>query len=348
MYDRRRKLWGWGFEDQQPSFEEIEQVARGAREHLGFEPAEVERPPRLEEIELPPPRVEPPSSLAEICSSEPYERITHAYGKAYRDLVRALRGRIDHPPDVVARPRDEREVEQVLAWCADAGRRRSRTAAAPAVVGGVEPRVPPGGRGHDRPGPARSRAGGRRRSRAARIQGGATGPAPRGAAQATRPHPAPLSRSRSSTRRWAAGSPPARAVTSQRSHTHIDDFVESVRALTPSRRLGEPRRRPGSGAGPSPDRLLIGSEGILGVITEAWVRVRPRPALQGVGDGAHFDSFEQGADVVRAIAQSGLSPSNCRLLDPRPRASSRARRLPAQALLVLGFEGRRPSGRRSG
>ena len=49
MYGRRRKLWGWGYEDQQPSREEVEQVGRGAREHLGFGPAEVERPPRLED-----------------------------------------------------------------------------------------------------------------------------------------------------------------------------------------------------------------------------------------------------------------------------------------------------------
>ena len=61
-------------------------------------------------------------------------------------------------------------------------------------------------------------------------------------------------------------------------YTHIDDLVESVRALTPSG-VWESRRLPGSGAGVSPDRMLIGSEGILGVITEAWVRVRPRPPV---------------------------------------------------------------------
>ena len=36
-------------------------------------------------------------------------------------MVRAFRGHIEHPPDVVARPRDEPEVEALLAWCADAG-----------------------------------------------------------------------------------------------------------------------------------------------------------------------------------------------------------------------------------
>ena len=59
-------------------------------------------------------------------------------------------------------------------------------------------------------------------------------------------------------------------------YTHIDDFVESTRMVTPSGII-ESRRLPGSGAGPSPDRLAIGSEGILGVITEAWMRLQDRP-----------------------------------------------------------------------
>ena len=125
---------------------ELEQIGLGAREALGFGPAEVEHPPPLEAIELPPPRLEPPAALAPICSSDPFERVTHAYGKAYRDLVRALRGRYDHPPDVVARPADERELA--------AGARlvrlarappRSRTAAGPAWSAGSSracPRTP--------------------------------------------------------------------------------------------------------------------------------------------------------------------------------------------------------------
>ena len=178
MYGRRRKLWGWGYEDQQASHEEVEQVGRGAREHLGFEPAEVERPPRLEDLELPPPRIEPPAALASICSTDPYERATHAYGKAYRDLVRALRGRFDHPPDVVAFPADEAELERLLDWCAEAGAAAIPFGGGTSVVGGVEPRVAGGGR------PVTIDLGRMDRvlevdpvSRAARIQAGATGPA---------------------------------------------------------------------------------------------------------------------------------------------------------------------------
>src|SRR6201982_3667381 len=61
-------------------------------------------------------------------------------------------------------------------------------------------------------------------------------------------------------------------------HTHIDDFVESLRVVTPVG-VVETRRLPGSGAGPSPDRMFIGSEGVLGVISRAWMRVAARAEI---------------------------------------------------------------------
>ena len=66
MSDRRRKFWGWGFEDQQPAQDEVDQVGLGAREHLGFGPAEVESPARLEDLELPAPRIEDVAFPTEI------------------------------------------------------------------------------------------------------------------------------------------------------------------------------------------------------------------------------------------------------------------------------------------
>jgi alkyldihydroxyacetonephosphate synthase len=334
MSGRRRKLWGWGYEGDEPSREEVEQVAVGAREHLGFGPADVEWPPRIEDLELPAPRLEPPASLEEVCTTDQHDRATHAYGKAYRDLVRALRGRYDHVPDVVAHPREEREVEQVLAWCADAGAAAIPFGGGTSVVGGVEPRVPQ----------AASVSLDLTRmdrvlevdeaSRAARIQAGALGPALErqlGEQGLTLRH-FPQSFEYSTLGGWIATRAGGHFATL---HTHIDDFVESVRALTPTG-AWESRRLPGSGAGPSPDRLLIGSEGILGVITEAWVRVHERPRFK-LSAGVRFDGFEAGAAAVRALAQSGLHPSNCRLLDPAEAALTGAAQ-DGGALLVLGFE----------
>jgi alkyldihydroxyacetonephosphate synthase len=82
--------------------------------------------------------------------------------------------------------------------------------------------------------------------------------------------------------------------------------------------------------------MLAGSEGALGVILEAWVRVQPRP-LHRRSVGVRFASFAQGAECVRAISQADLNPANCRLID-----AAEARMTMAGDgsfnLLVLGFE----------
>src|SRR5262249_57089619 len=98
-------------------------------------------------------------------------------------------------------------------------------------------------------------------------------------------------------------------------YTHIDDLVESLRTLTPSGVI-ESRRLPGSGAGPSPDRLMIGSEGSLGIITEAWMRLQARPTFRA-GTAVLFDDVFRAAEAVRGISQALLFPANVRLLDSR-------------------------------
>jgi alkyldihydroxyacetonephosphate synthase len=172
-------------------------------------------------------------------------------------------------------------------------------------------------------------------SRAARIQAGASGPELEEQLKAhglTLRH-YPQSFEFSTLGGWVATRAGGHFATL---HTRIDDFVESVRAITPSG-AWESRRLPGSGAGPSPDRLLIGSEGILGVITEAWVRVQEPPAFKESA-AVLFDRFDSGAEAVRALAQSRLFPSNCRLLDPGEAGLTGAAP-EGKAMLVLGFEG---------
>src|SRR6185312_14499820 len=118
-------------------------------------------------------------------------------------------------------------------------------------------------------------------------------------------------------------------------YTHIDDFVESLRVVTP-RGVVETRRLPGSGAGPSPDRMFIGSEGILGVISRAWMRLQPRPKFRA-GASVRFPSFFDAARAVRSVAQAGLYPSNCRILDPQEAFNTGAADGSA-AIMVLAFE----------
>src|SRR2546430_14755018 len=114
-----------------------------------------------------------------------------------------------------------------------------------------------------------------RDSRSARIQGGVLGPQ---LEEQLRPLGLTVRRFRrsfefSSLSGWIATRSGGHYATL---FTHIDEFVEGVRALTP-RGVYETRRLPGSGAGPDPARLLSGAEGILGVITEAWMRLQYRP-----------------------------------------------------------------------
>ncbi|MBS1106583.1 MAG: Alkyldihydroxyacetonephosphate synthase, partial [Deltaproteobacteria bacterium] len=174
-----------------------------------------------------------------------------------------------------------------------------------------------------------------RASRAARIQGGVLGPA---LEDQLRPHALtlrhyPQSFEFSTLGGWIATRSGGHYATL---YTHIDEFVESLRVVTPSGVVAT-RRLPGSGAGPAPDRLFIGSEGALGVITEAWMRLQDRPrfrASASVGfPGA--DGFARGAEAVRLLAQSGLNPSNCRLLDALEAANSGAG---DDALLLVAFE----------
>jgi alkyldihydroxyacetonephosphate synthase len=250
--------------------------------------------------------------------------------------VRGFHGRFEHPPDVVVRPRHEADLERVLEWCT-----AERIAAIPfgggtSVVGGVTPAVD-----EHYNGVASIDMGRLDRvlevdpvSRSACIQAGALGPeleAQLAAHGLTLRH-FPQSFEYSTLGGWIATRAAGHFATLW---THIEDFVESVRALTPAG-VWESRRLPGSGAGVSPDRMLAGSEGTLGVITHAWMRVQPRPVHRRSA-GVRFARFLDAAECVRAISQAGLHPSNCRLLDAGEAALTLAGD-GGHALLVLGFE----------
>jgi alkyldihydroxyacetonephosphate synthase len=249
-------------------------------------------------------------------------------------VVRGFRGDFPDPPDLVAFPESEGDVEAVLAWSEEEGAAVIPFGGGTSVVGGIEPRT------GDRPSVSLDLGRLDRvleidvHSRAARIQAGAAGP---GLEEQLKAHGLtlrhyPQSFEYATLGGWIATRAGGHFATL---HTHIDDLVESVRALTP-RGEWRSRRLPGSGAGPSPDRMLLGSEGILGVITEAWMRVRERPSSK-VSCGVEFNDFGQAAAAVRELSQSGLNPANCRLLD-RLEAATTGAGDGEHHLLVLGFE----------
>ena len=324
---RALNWWGWGFEDARPNARDL---AATVIDTLGFGSSEIEHPVALDSIELRPPRLDCPFETGKL------ERMRHAYGRSYLDTVRAFRGNFENVPDTIAHPTSESDIERALEWAASANAAVIPYGGGTSVCGGVEPAVPASFDGvlsldlsqmnrvlkvDDV-------------SRAALIQAGASGPvleaqlAEHGMTMRFFPQSFELATLGGMIATRAGG------------HfatlwTHIDDLVESVRAITPSG-AWESRRLPGSGAGPSPDRILLGSEGILGMITQAWMRVQPRPAHRA-SRAVRFDAFVRGAGAVRELSQSGLHPANCRLVDEleaRQTGVGDGR----QAVLVLGFE----------
>lgn len=333
---RRRKFWGWGYEGDGLTEDEIEILARVLYEHLRLSGLRRVPPPRLDDVDLRPPRVAPPATLARLCSTGRWERAEHTLGKSFADLVRGMRGRYDNPPDLVAFPSSEEELIAVLDWAAGAGVAAIPYGGGSSVVGGIEPDV---GEGYQAAVSLDMRRMARvveidRASRAALIEAGALGP---GLEEQLRPHRLtlrhfPQSFEVSSLGGWIATRSGGHYATL---FTHIDDFVEGLRVVTPRGTI-ETRRLPGDGAGVSAERLFIGSEGTLGVISRAWMRLQDRPRFRASAT-AVFDDFDRAWSAARVIAQSGLWPANCRLLDPNEALISGAGDGSA-SVLIITFE----------
>jgi len=332
---RRLKFYGWGCENTGLSDAERAHLFRFVAEKLGVE-TRLAAPPREADIALRAPRIAAPAGLRAVLTAEPYERLLHAYGKSYPETVRAFGRDFANAPDLVALPANESEIAAVLDWASGAKVAVIPFGAGSSVVGGVEPAV-----GGDFAGAVSldMRLFDRvlevdATSRAARIQSGIRGPA---IEAALKPHGLairhfPQSFEFSTLGGWIATRSGGHFATL---YTHIDDFVESIRTITPAG-IMESRRLPGSGAGPSPDRLIIGSEGALGIITEAWMRLQGRPRFRG--DAAFgFPDLFAAARAVRAVAQAGLYPSNLRVID-NDEAGTYGVNAFEESLLVVAFE----------
>lgn len=309
-----RSWWGWGDVDNALDGSEREALTARVAALLPDADLTVHEAPELGSLGLPPTRVSAPAGLAHLCSADPIDRAAHSHGKAFRDVVRNLHGQLHHVPDLIARPRGEQDIIDLLDWCTRKGLAAIPYGGGSSVVGGIEPRFD-----GDHPGTVTLDLGQLDRvveidhvSRAARIQAGVLGPH---LEDQLRPHGLtlrhfPQSFEFSSLGGWLATRAGGHYATL---YTHIDDLVESMRVITPSG-INQSRRLPGSGAGPSPDRLFLGSEGTLGVITEAWMRLQNRPQRRAQAS-VHFADYGAAVAATRAVAQSGLHPANCRLLD---------------------------------
>jgi alkyldihydroxyacetonephosphate synthase len=328
---QERSLWGWGRAERFP--------AREVRVGMG---AQLEAllgggggPPDVRDPE--PPRIPAPRLVCDLpfASAEPEDRALHARGRSFPDIVLGFRGDFETAPDAVLRPSSEAEVANALDWASAAGVAVVPFGGGTSVCGGVTC----DGAGHrgvvslDL-----ARLGGVLEvdpiSRTARIGAGALGPALEAALadHGLTLRCYPQSFEFSTLGGWIATRAGGHFATR---YTHVDDLVQSVRMVTPTG-LWASRSVPASGAGPSPDRWVLGSEGALGVITEASMRLQRRPRYRSKAT-VSFATFAEGVAACRAIVQSGLTPSNCRLLDERE-ARLHAVTGDGRAVLMLAFE----------
>jgi alkyldihydroxyacetonephosphate synthase len=333
---RKKNHWGWGWADRFPSEENRRGLGQMMEAITGFPASDILTPVPLADVQIPQGRMNAPEPLKEFISTETNARVVHAYGRSYPEIVDGLYGRFAPCPDLVATPRNEEEVLRILEWAESASLAVVPYGGGTSVVGGVK-------------GSARSdrkptvcldmeKMGEIREvddiSRTARIAAGAFGPAieERLRPQGWTLRHYPQSFEFSTLGGWIATRSAGHYASGP---TRIDDFVETVRMVTPRGTL-DTLAVPSSGAGPCPKHIALGSEGTLGIITEARMRLVGRPTFQQKAT-VRFDNFSEAIDALRALAQSGLRPSNCRLLDHRE-AMLHQVSFDQKNILLLGFE----------
>lgn len=299
--------------------ERSQRFLRHLQRGFGFPEAGHAPPVQLEEIRLRPSLLDddslealasglPPGGLRD----DPLNRVSHSLGKSYRDLVRLRRGEIAHPPDAVAYPGTPEQVRRLLARAAEMGAAVVPFGGGTSVVGGIE--GPPG-----RPyvvvdlRELSAMVDLDRTSGTATFQAGILGPDLErllGRHGLTLGH-FPQSFEFSTLGGWVATRSAGQASTY---YGRIENMVQSLRVELPDATYRS-ARVPASAAGPDLQAVMIGSEGILGVLTEITVRVHPLPDSEQ-WRAWYMPRFPDAVDALRRMVQRGLTPTVARLSDP--------------------------------
>jgi alkyldihydroxyacetonephosphate synthase len=265
---------------------------------------------KLEDVSLPEPRL--PDALRSLALTDREERVLHAAGKSYPDLIRIRSGDGSGAPDGVLYPESHDEVLRLLELCASEGVAVVPFGGGTSVVGGVEALR----------GPFESAVA----LDLARIDHlttdrvsllGSFGAGLRGPRAETRLAGRgltlghfPQSWEFATIGGYAATRSAGQASTG---YGRFDKLVVGLRCATPSGTL-EVKPVPATAAGPSVRELIVGSEGTLGVITEATLALRPLPAERRY-EGWSFRSFDEGVEAFRRLAHAHRAPDVARLSD---------------------------------
>jgi alkyldihydroxyacetonephosphate synthase len=312
----------------------------------------------LEAFELPAAE-ELPAALLDAVGTERVfagteDRLRHATGRGYADLARLRGGRLEAAPDAVLVPADAAAVRRILEVCAREGVAVVPFGGGTSVVGGVEPVRGPHRRLVSLDLGALRGVEVDSRSLTARLGAGLRGPeaeAALGREGLTLGH-FPQSFEYATIGGFAATRSAGQASSG---YGRFDELVTRVRLLAPAGEI-ETLQTPHTAAGPSLRELVVGSEGVFGVIPEVSVRVRTAPAARRY-EAWIAESFEAGAEIVRALAQGPGLPEIIRVSDEEETRSSLALSGPRGtagrlfeaylglrgrregALVIVGFEG---------
>ncbi len=311
------RWWGWGDPDHGSTLGAP--TLQLLRETVGV--ASTPRPPvALGAVKLPHTRLTEGARAAlqaivgpEGMREDHAERVMHAAGKGYVDLVRMRSGAPEGAPDAVVLPGSHEQVRDVLALCARSGLAVVPFGGGTSVVGGVEP--------------LRGEHGGvitldmrriallvelDRESRIATVGAGMRGPEleRRLAAQGLTLGHWPQSFEYVTLGGCAASRSAGQASSGYGS---IAKMVLGLRMAAPAGDMTL-AAMPASAAGPGLRELIVGSEGTLGVITTVSLRVRRAPARR-IYEGVMFESFAAGVQALRAMAQEHSTPDVARLSD---------------------------------
>jgi alkyldihydroxyacetonephosphate synthase len=119
----------------------------------------------------------------------------------------------------------------------------------------------------------------------------------------------------------------------------IEDVLLALEVVLPDGSVLRTRETPRAAAGPDLRQLFLGSEGVLGVITEVTFSLRPLPQ-RSEGSAFHFTSFAGGLEAIRRLIRAGWRPPVVRLYDPREsRRHFREASPKGHAMLILLHEG---------
>ena len=318
------KWWGWGVEgvgfhwEDKPGFAPFVQQAVG----LDLHTAPVVGMPEFDKLTVAKSLATPAftASLASVVgednvTTDKMERVVHAYGKSIRDLIRVRANQIERTPDVVVYPGNEDEVQKVVDLAVAADAVIIPFGGGSNIASSLEPRA-------DESRVVLSLDMGRMRelidideeSGLARIQAGALGPdleEQLGARGWTIGH-FPDSFTHSSLGGWIATR--SSGMQSDK-YGDIADIVRGLHVVRPGGILVI-RPIPSTSTGPSVREMILGSEGRLGIITEATVQVHRIPAKRDVY-AYFFPNWEAGTAAMQEIAESDATPSITRVSDAR-------------------------------